>query len=130
MILPRRTNDEYVFSVDQFNKPRQLNTYEKMYTFLVRLFLLEPGTFQSNPTMGIGLISRYRYGDETDIEQLKQDAKEQISTFLPGLESVDVNVEIKDERNLYINITINGIVYRFNYDSALQSITDNINGGN
>ena len=103
---------------------------EKMYTFLVRLFLLEPGTFQSNPTMGIGLISRYRYGDETDIEQLKQDAKEQISTFLPGLESVDVNIEIKDERNLYINITINGIVYRFNYDSALQSITDNINGGN
>lgn len=80
--------------------------------------------------MGIGLISRYRYGDETDIEQLKQDAKEQISTFLPGLESVDVNIEIQNERNLYINITINGIVYRFNYDSALQSITDNINGGN
>lgn len=119
--MAQQLNDEYVFSVDQFNKPTKLDTYQKMYTFLVRLFLLEPGTFQSNPTMGIGLVSRYRYGDELDIENLKSEAKEQIYTFLPGLQSVDVNIELKD-RSLYINITIDGMIYSINFDTELGSL--------
>ena len=51
MILPRRTNDEYVFSVDQFNKPRQLNTYEK-WLVESRVWLQN---LSSNPAVWFGL---------------------------------------------------------------------------
>jgi hypothetical protein len=54
---------EFGFSVDEFNNPKVYKNAEAVSTLLVRLLLLEPGTIQSHPNAGVGLISRYRYSD-------------------------------------------------------------------
>lgn len=116
--------DDYVFSINPINKPELLEGAKAVYTLLVRLFLLNPGTYQSNPDMGIGLIKNYRYGTDEDIEDLKSNAQEQISTYLPGFETVSVDID-RDETQkiLNINITLDGTPYQLNYNTELQSIS-------
>jgi len=116
--------DDYVFSINPINKPELLEGAKAVYTLLVRLFLLNPGTYQSNPDMGIGLVKNYRYGTDEDIEDLKSNAQEQISTYLPGFETVSVDID-RDETQkiLNINITLDGTPYQLNYNTELQSIS-------
>lgn len=111
---------EPCLSVDEFNRPKILEGREAISTLLVHLILLEPGTYASHPTMGVGLVSRYRYNDEESLEQLQQDISEQITTYLPEFEAVDVNVYM-DPRNsvknvgneIIIDIQIDGVIYRY-----------------
>ena len=70
--------------------------------------------------MGVGLVSRYRYNDEESLEQLQEDISDQITTYLPEFEAVDVNVYM-DPRNpakngnneIIIDIQIDGVIYRY-----------------
>ena len=48
---------EFSFSVDDFENPKTYKDAEAIATLLVRLLILEPGTFQSHPDMGVGLYS-------------------------------------------------------------------------
>lgn len=116
---------EILFSVNKINKPKELTDAQTIYLFLIRLFLLEPNTFQSNPDMGIGLVSRYRYANSIDLDDLKYEAKDQISKYLPGLETVDVDISTENnDKNLNIQIKINDLVFNLNYDSQLQTFTE------
>ena len=49
--------------------PKVLTGTNAMYTKIVYLLLLEPGKFQSHPTMGVGLRSRYRYNNSENLLQ-------------------------------------------------------------
>lgn len=111
---------EPCLSVDDFNRPKILEGREAISTLLVHLILLEPGTYASHPTMGVGLVSRYRYNDEESLEQLQQDIEEQITTFLPEFEAVDVNVYMdrhsptKNTNNeIIIEIEVDGVIYKY-----------------
>lgn len=111
---------EPCLSVDDFNRPKILEGREAISTLLVHLILLEPGTYASRPTMGVGLVSRYRYNDEDSLEQLQNDIREQITTFLPEFEAVDVNVYMdrhspnKNTNNeIIIEIEVDGVVYKY-----------------
>lgn len=111
---------EPCLSVDDFNRPKILEGREAISTLLVHLILLEPGTYASHPTMGVGLVSRYRYNDEESLEQLQQDIEEQITTFLPEFEAVDVNVYMdrhspsKNTNNeIVIEIEVDGVIYKY-----------------
>lgn len=117
--------DEYLLSVDKVNKPTKLDDEARIYTLLYRLILLEPGTYQSNPDMGVGIVSKYRYGNETDIEDLKADITEQIQTYLPGFELAGVEVDSSDlaKKILNIKITLNDIVYSLDVSTELESMT-------
>jgi hypothetical protein len=79
--------DDYVFSINPINKPELLEGAKAVYTLLVRLFLLNPGTYQSNPDMGIGLVKNYRYGTDEDMLKNKsahifQDLKRLVSILI------------------------------------------------
>lgn len=111
---------EPCLSVDDFNRPKILEGREAISTLLVHLILLEPGTYASHPTMGVGLVSRYRYNDEESLEQLQQDIEEQITTFLPEFEAVNVNVYMdrhsptKNTNNeIVIEIEVDGVIYKY-----------------
>lgn len=111
---------EPCLSVDDFNRPKILEGREAISTLLVHLILLEPGTYASHPTMGVGLVSRYRYNDEESLKQLQQDIEEQITTFLPEFEAVDVNVYMdrhsptKNTNNeIVIEIEVDGVIYKY-----------------
>ena len=74
---------EMLLSVDSFNKPKVLEGKDAIGTLLVRLILLEPGTIPSRPTMGVGLLSNYRFCDEGKAAELKNHIRDQVKTFFP-----------------------------------------------
>ena len=74
-------------------QPKVIKNDQAAYTDIIRLFLLEPGTNQTHPEMGIGIRSRYRFSDASEIHKLKQEVKEQMKTYLPSLIATDVQVQ-------------------------------------
>ena len=112
---------EYLFSVDNFGDPAVVKNAEAIATLLTRLLLLEPGTIQSHPSMGVGLVSKYRYTVEDRLIDLRDDFKQQIEKYLPQYQGVEVQVFIK-EKICYINATIDNTVYAFFYDTDKNSI--------
>ena len=115
---------EYTLSIDKANKPVELSGLQTINALLTRLILLEPGTYQSNPEMGIGIVSRYRYGNEDDIENLSSDIKDQIQTYLPGFERVEVQIQESDldKKILVIRVTLNDIIYDVDISTELSKM--------
>ena len=104
---------ENLLTTDEFNNPKVLTGKDAISQLLIHLILLEPGTYASRPTMGVGLISRYRYNSEESLEQLKQDIQDQVTTYLPEFGAVNVELEMDAEKRLVINIEISGTIYQY-----------------
>lgn len=113
---------EHSFSVDDFENPKVYKNSEAMAVLLTRLLLLEPGTIQSHPEMGVGLISKYRYSVEGAASKLKADFEAQIEAFLPDyFQGVTINVTQKGHTFL-ITAEIDGSIYGISYDSSTSQI--------
>jgi len=112
---------ESAFSVDDFKNPKVYKNAEAIATLLTRLLLLEPGTFQSHPEMGVGLMSKYRYGVEGSATDLQADFQRQIETYLPDFSGARVSV--RQVRNEYrIAIGLDHEIFHIYYDTEAQSI--------
>ena len=112
---------EVLFSVNDFKEPKVIKNAEAAATLLTRLLILEPGTIQSHPEMGVGLISNYRYASETEAATLQSHFKSQITKYLPDLQSVNINVQCKEKR-FFITAEINGALFGFNYNTDNASV--------
>lgn len=113
---------EFLLSVDEFQNPIVLKDSKAIMTLLVRLLLLEPGTIQSHPDMGVGLISKYRYGVEGIGSDLQAEFKRQIQTYLPDeFQGIQINVKEKD-KTLQISAEIDGLIYGIAFDSDTLKI--------
>lgn len=110
---------EHTLSVDEFNNPKVLKNSEAIATVLVRLLLLEPGTFETHPEMGVGLVSRYRYSFTGHAEELKADFKGQIETYLPTFQGISIDVRESDNM-YYITAEINGQLFGITVDNNLE----------
>lgn len=108
-----KLEQEMLLSVDSFKKPQVLEGKDAIGILLVRLIQLEPGTFASRPTMGVGLLSNYRYCDQDKVIDLKQHILDQIKTFLPEYQGVEVETSLNSNGQLNIDITIDGTVYKY-----------------
>ena len=104
---------ETLLSVNEFKKPSVLDGKEAIGTLLVRLIQLEPGTIPSRPKMGVGLLSNYKYCDETKALQLRDHIKDQVKTYLPEYQGVEVDTQLNAKNQLRIDITIDGVLYRY-----------------
>lgn len=118
--------NEHAFSINKFNTPKVFNDKVAIYVLLIRLLLLEPGTYQSHPDMGVGIVSRYRYSFEGTARDLKKDIDKQIEKYLPEFQGVNVQVSDKDNR-IYIAIEIDGTLYDFTFDSGTGQFDSLIN---
>ena len=87
---------EYLLDADNFNKPMVLEDKQAIAALLTRLILLEPGTNPLFPTMGVGLVSKYRYLFKDAEPKLKEDIRNQIATFLPEADCTNVNLVYND----------------------------------
>lgn len=86
---------EPMMSFDKFLNPLTTATREETATLLlIRLILLEPGTFQTHPDMGVGLISRYRFITEDQVPKLAVDIKNQVNKYLPQYSMVDIRCSL------------------------------------
>ena len=113
---------EHVLSINNFNMPKVYDKSDATYMLIVRLLLLEPGKFQSQPYMGIGLKSKYRYNNQEGfLQTLQNDIKNQMSMYLPQLSFTDITLTIKD-RILGIIINTNDGAYVVAYDNDKNSI--------
>lgn len=112
----------HVLSLNEFNRPRVYNASDSAYVHIIQIILLEPGTFQSHPTMGVGIKSRYRYvNDENFMNDLKSDITDQIHTFLPDLKDVAVTLT-RNDHVLGIIIDTSTGTYVVAYDSLTDTM--------
>lgn len=114
---------EYTMSVNSFNRPKELTGNDAIYTLLVRLFLLDPGTNQSFPNMGLGARKRYRYSFQEDIVKLESEFKDQINTYLPSLNLVDIKAKLVD-KTLLVQAQINSTVFEINFNTETKTIEE------
>ena len=102
---------EYLLDADNFNKPMVLEDKQAIAALLTRLILLEPGTNPLFPTMGVGLVSKYRYLFKDAEPKLKEDIRNQIATFLPEADCTNVNLVYNDDKTIDIEITVDDTVF-------------------
>lgn len=115
---------EFSLSVDDFQNPKVYKNGEAVLTLLTRLLLLEPGTIQSHPEMGVGLISKYRYSIEGNGPILQSEFQRQIDTYLPDLQGVKVIVSEKG-KSYFITAQVQNILYGISFDTeSMKIITD------
>lgn len=109
---------EYLITVDKFNEPKELKNDDAVSMILLRLILMEKGLIQSHPDMGVDIVRRYRYMyDDKVLRTLEEDIKSQISTYIPQLSSVDVEVDVHEgELLLGIKTPSNNYVFMTNFD--------------
>lgn len=107
----------HLLSTNAFSMPKVFNKSEAAYIHLIYLIYLEPGKFQSHPSMGVGIISKYRFNnDDNMLQQLQSDIKYQIETFLPELQTTDVAVGLLDNKSIGIIINTSTGTYSLAYD--------------
>lgn len=98
---------EPVFSIDSaLNRPIEYRDKDAAILLIIRLILLDPGTFETHPECGVGLVSKYRYLIDWDLTELEDRIRNQIETYLPLFNNVAVRVEIDNEQKtlmIYIN---------------------------
>lgn len=66
---------EPLLSVDKYYKPLVATDTNYATLLLVRLILLEPGTFQTHPDCGVGLVSKFRYATNVDMAELQKNQR-------------------------------------------------------
>lgn len=112
---------EMLLSVDNFKKPTVLEGKDALGILLVRLIQLEPGTIASRPGMGVGLLSNYRHCDEGKALELKDHIKEQIRTYLPEYQAVEVKTNLNPQGKLIIDIINDTTVYRYEAEHQVDN---------
>lgn len=117
---------EALLSVNKYDRPKVLKNENATSMLLLRLLLLTPGTIQSRPNMGVGIISRWRYTDMENIKDLESEIERQISKYLPNLIASKVTVNPSENRKgeILIDITINNVIYSFETDNTELKLTD------
>ena len=106
------------FDVNKFNEPLEAKGTDAIFYLIVRLLLLTPGTSEINPEMGVGIVTKWRYCDHGQLQELKNTIEDQISRYLPKLQGVKVNIEPSQEdmTEILIDIEANDVLYTFKTD--------------
>lgn len=99
-------SDEPLMTINKTYKPVVLKGTDAAIMKILRLILLEPGTIQTHPDCGVGIVSKFRYTIDVDMNDLTSRISNQINTYLPQFTNVKVACEIdNDAKALRIFIT-------------------------
>ena len=117
--------NEYLLDVDKRQQPKVFTKYEGDRINVFRLIMLEPGTFPTHPTLGVGLVSRWRLRDVDTIKSsLASTIEAQLKDFMPQLIDPQVTVTIVNNNNkniINISVRVNGeLTYTFKVDEETR----------
>ena len=117
--------NEYLLDVDKRHQPKVFTKYEGDRINVFRLIMLEPGTFPTHPTLGVGLVSRWRFRDVDTIKSsLASTIEAQLKDFMPQLIDPQVTVTIVNNNNkniINISVRVNGeLTYTFKVDEETR----------
>jgi hypothetical protein len=115
---------EYTLSIDKFNRPQKLINEDAIMTVICRLLLLNPGTMPDHPDMGVGLVSRWRYSDTSELIDLEREIQRQMQKFLPQFQGAEVSLSTHSENNkmLVISMKLDDkmFVFKLNENNTLD----------
>ena len=119
---------EYLLSINKFDRPKKYVDSEgkpaATQTLITRLILMDPGTIQHHPDMGVGIVSRYRYSNTDDLPALRHDIEDQCKTYLPELYDCTVEVELYDNHTVRIMLLSNDIKYVADFDKETLTLSE------
>ena len=113
-------NKEYSFGVNSFNRPATVSGQNAIGARLMELITMEPGDDPLHPDMGVG-INTFRFGLE-NLEDLRTRVSDQIDTYLPFYQNVDVAIILTPDKVYNIEITIGDTVYTYDSKSTSKPI--------
>ena len=125
---------DYLLDIDDLNRPKvldmeniQTGTMNSAALLIIRLLLLKKGSYPDFPDLGIDIRGRYRFAFEEELITLRNELEDQISTYLPELIPVDVEVSLyrpKDslENMILFSIIIRQIKFEILYNVAANTI--------
>lgn len=125
---------DYLLDIDDLNRPKvldmeniQTGTMNSAALLIIRLLLLKKGSYPDFPDLGIDIRGRYRFAFEEELITLRNELEDQISTYLPELIPVDVDVSLyrpKDslENMILFSIIIRQVKFEILYNVAANTI--------
>lgn len=125
---------DYLLDIDDLNRPKvldmeniQTGTMNSAALLIIRLLLLKKGSYPDFPDLGIDIRGRYRFAFEEELITLRNELEDQISTYLPELIPVDVEVSLyrpKDslENMILFSIIIRHVKFEILYNVAANTI--------
>ena len=113
-------NKEYTFGVNKFKKPNSVKDNNAIGTRLMELMMMEPGDDPLHPDMGVGLKT-FRYG-VNNLDKLKTRVENQIATYLPFYQNVNVAIIRTPDKVCNIEITIGNTLYVYDSNEVTKPI--------
>ena len=116
---------EYSLSITEFNRPEIATGAKAIIQKIIQLIFMNPGTYPTNPYMGLGFIKKYRYSFMDNIDELNEEVKEQIRTYLPEFQTVNVEFSNMNEKvnQLVIFITVDYMTYSLVLDTSKKTLS-------
>ena len=113
---------DHVLSVDDFSNPKTLTGPDAINQLILKLLIMEPGSSQLHPEMGIGVISKYRYSDiDTAVDEMRNEIEKQMALYLPTLQGVTVDISVVN-REYQFEIKANDTLYQYSTDSTSNTV--------
>ena len=112
---------EYSCSINEFNLPKSVNGNDAIGARLMELIMMEPGDDPLHPDMGVGLKT-YRYGIN-NLSDLKNRVQNQIETYLPFYQNVDIAIIQTPDKVCNIEISIGNTVFVYDSKDSTKPIT-------
>lgn len=116
---------EYSLSMTEFNRPDITTGAKAIIQKIIQLIFMNPGTYPTRPYMGIGFIKNYRYSFMDNIDELNEEVREQIRTYLPEFQTVSVEFSTMNENinQLVIFITVDYMTYSIVLDTNTKTLS-------
>ena len=111
---------EYTFGINKFKKPNSVTNGNAIGTRLMELIMMEPGDDPLHPEMGVGLKT-FRYG-VNNLDKLKTRVENQIATYLPFYQNVNVAIIRTPDKVCNIEITIGNTLYVYDSNEVTKPI--------
>ena len=98
------------FSVNNFNKPKNLTELETKVHNILMLLYGKPGFYPSIPSIGMDIKKYlYMFTDEINTEQIKNELARQCAEFIPDVQTGDfevVKTTFKDQNLLIFQLPV------------------------
>jgi len=104
---------ELSLSLNSFGNPLELSGKKAWISQIVSLIMLEPGTYPSNPLMGVGL-KKYEFEVlDSALSKLRDLVSTQIKTYLPDIPFSDVTMGTREYKGKPI------LVFLFEFNNSI-----------
>jgi hypothetical protein len=117
---------DYMLGLDDLGQPAvidmeniRVGKMNSAVLMIARLLYLKKGTYADQPDLGIDIIGRYRFSFEEELISLRNELKDQITTYIPEFTPVEVMCSfqwVDNKQTVLIEVTVNETAYQLVYN--------------